>query len=97
MRSNKFIVIVFFFILFGVLILYPINFLMAKLEFIDVISYSAKQPIYNESDSYVEKLLKNVKTSIDNKVINYFPAYSNINKIDKSVNSLFDKKIYFDL
>ena len=97
MKSSKFIVFVFLFILFGILVLYPVNFLLVKLNVINIVSYSNKQPSYNEKDSYVTKLVKDVKTSIDNKVINYFPGYSYINKIDKSINTKFNKNIYNNL
>lgn len=94
MKNNKFIIIMFSFILFGILVLYPINFLIYKLGLIHIVSYSTKEAQYVENDTIIDKKIKDFKVSIENKVINYFPTYSTVNSVSKSFNFMFDKKLY---
>lgn len=96
MKDNKFITICFFTILFGILILYPINFFLVKLDIVTIVNSSNKEPTYKESGflSSISNFVEKAKTSVDNKVINYFPFYSSMNKMDKDIDSTFNQFIY---
>lgn len=96
MKENKFIVICFFAILFGILVLYPVNFLLVKFHVVSIVNSSNKEPIYKEKGPFadVSNRLESLKTSLDNKVINYFPFYSSLNKMDKKINSTVNQYIY---
>lgn len=96
MKESKFVVIAFLSILFGILVLYPVNFILVKTNKVQIINASQKEPNYKDSGvlAGVSNFIENAKTSIDNKVVNYFPFYSSLNKLDKDVNTTFNKFIY---
>lgn len=96
MKENRFIILCFFVILFGILVLYPVNFLLMKFHVVSIVNSSNKEPNYKEEGFLMDisNRLETVKTSLDNKVINYFPFYSSLNKMDKKINSTINKYIY---
>ena len=93
MKQNKFIIICFFTILFGILILYPVNYVLARYNIISVISFSNKEPNLKPGKPLNNKI-ESIKTSITNKTTNFFPGYSIFNSIDKSVSKKTNKSLY---
>lgn len=94
-RNDQFIVVVFCIILFGVLCFYPVQYFLVS-KGIVTISYDNFK-IANRRDglfSGVTNRIEGIKTSIDNKVTNYFPFYSQINYLFSDVNYEANQLLY---
>src|SRR5574344_58073 len=81
-KNDKFILIVFLIIIFGVLVWYPIKYVLISTGISSLDYNNFKEYVSKPSTSLKNKLdniVLKTKTSIENRVTNYFPFYDNIN------------------
>ncbi len=89
--SNKFMIIIFLTILFGVLLLYPINFILIKKGIISLDNPQSYEVLKGNS---LETKLLNIKNNIENKTVNYFPLYNNINYTLSNIENKSNTTLY---
>lgn len=96
-KNNKFICVGFLLMIFSVLLCYPITYLLIRKNIISLDYSNFKEAPLKEGTSIITKLdnkIISLKTSIENRVTNYFPFYSSINYLYSDVNSFINQKIY---
>lgn len=95
-KNDKFIVVIFCIILFGVLCFYPVQYILISKGIVTV-SYDnfkvAKQS--NGFLSGITNKIERLKTGIDNRATNYFPFYSQINYLFSDVNYNVNKMLLY--
>lgn len=99
MKKDKFLTIAFLLIIFSIFIYLPIKFILLELN-ICTLDYSnfKSSPIKEGNDiiTKIENKIIVIKTSIENRVTNYFPFYNKINYYYAKLNSLFNRKNDFN-
>lgn len=97
MKKDKFIIVVFLIIIFGVFVLYPVKYLLIKTNKISFNS-SDNWKIYENSGSLIKDKVMTIETAIDNRTTNYFPFYNEITgsfyNFNIKLDSLFSSKVY---
>lgn len=89
MKSNKYILIMFLIIVFGVFLCYPVR-IVKEVFHLEERNNDGTWKTYGANASVVDK----IKINIDNRVTNYFPGYSTITKLFKNTNEYVNEKIY---
>lgn len=101
MKKDKFIIISFLIIIFGVLIIYPIKHILITTNIIDFnisdnwVFYTPKTE-NNVIDKFIN-IFNSSKTSLENRITNYFPLYNNLNSIYQNINFNSNKLLYKDI
>lgn len=95
-KNDKFIVVIFCVILFGVLCFYPVQYVLISKGIVTV-SYDNFKSAKQKSGflSSITNKVEQVKTSVDNRVTNYFPLYSQINYLFSDVNYEVNKALLY--
>lgn len=97
MKKDRFIIAVFLVIIFGVLVLYPVKYLLIKT---DKISFNSSDnwKTYEKSGNLIKDKVMALETAIDNRTTNYFPLYEKITSgfynFNIKLDSLFSSKVY---
>lgn len=97
MKKDRFIISVFLVIIFGVFVLYPVKYLLIK---IDKISFNSSDnwKTYEKSGNLIKDKVMALETAIDNRTTNYFPLYEKITSgfynFNIKLDSLFSSKVY---
>lgn len=97
MKKDRFIIAVFLVIIFGVFVLYPVKYLLIK---IDKISFNSSDnwKTYEKSGNLIKDKVMALETAIDNRTTNYFPLYEKITSgfynFNIKLDSLFSSKVY---
>lgn len=96
MKKNKFIIISFLIVIFGVFLLIPAKFLLVKLSVLDINYDNFSEYQAKEKNNFIDKLnnyIGKIENQVENHVTNYFPFYNSLNesyqKIDFYSNSFF--------
>lgn len=98
-HNNKFICIVFLFMIFAVLAYYPVKYVLISKGIISLDYNNFKEAEIKEGNSLITRLdnqITRVKTSLENRVTNYFPLYSNINYTYSKINYKLNSLMYND-
>ncbi|MBO4245756.1 MAG: hypothetical protein J5892_03335 [Bacilli bacterium] len=85
--QKKLFIITFLIIIFGLLFMYPINFILVKKGYLNITN------LYVSNTKTTNKL-NSIKASIESKSINYLFMYDNVNKIKKSTEAKLNNKLY---
>lgn len=96
-KNNKFICACFLLIIFSVLVCYPITYFLIKKNVISLDYSNFKEAPLKEGNNIITKLdnkIISLKTSIENRITNYFPFYSNINYFYSDLNYFVNQKFY---
>lgn len=96
-QNDKFICITFLVMIFAVLAFYPIIYVLISKQIITLDYNNFKEAPLKEGNSVVTKIenkISSLKTSIENRVTNYFPFYSNINYLHSDINYVLNKSVY---
>lgn len=97
MKKDRFIIAVFLVIIFGVFVLYPVKYLLIK---IDKISFNSSDnwKTYEKSGNLIKDKVMALETAINNRTTNYFPLYEKITSgfynFNIKLDSLFSSKVY---
>ena len=100
MKKDKYLIVAFLVIIFGIFLAIPCNFLLNKLGFISI--------NHDNFTTYQKKMEKNIfdklnnkigsiENSIENKFTNYFPFYNDLNEIYQNINFYGNSLIYDDI
>lgn len=96
MKKNKFIIISFLIVIFGVFLLIPAKFLLVKLSVLDINYDNFSEYQAKEKNNFIDKLnnyIGKIENQVENHVTNYFPFYNSLNesyqKIDFYSNNFF--------
>ena len=96
MKKNKFIIISFLTVIFGVFLLIPTKFLLVKLSVLDINYDNFSEYQAKEENNLIDKLnnyIGKIENQVENHVTNYFPFYNSLNesyqKIDFYSNRFF--------
>lgn len=92
MKKSKFLIKSFFFIIFFVAILYPINFFLINKK---VITNNFSNN-YNLKDNNLENLFYNLKNRIEVQMTNNFPLYNELNIYYRGIKNNINKSIYLN-
>ena len=98
-HNDKFICIVFLFMIFAVLAYYPVKYVLISKGIISLDYNNFKEAEIKEGNSLITRLdnqITRVKTSLENRVTNYFPLYSNINYTYSKINYKLNSLMYND-
>ena len=85
--QKKLFIITFLIIIFGLLFMYPINYILVKKGYLNITN------LYVSNTKTTNKL-NSIKASIESKSINYLFMYDNVNKIKKSTEAKLNNKLY---
>lgn len=98
MKQDKLLSIVFLFILFGVLLFYPIKQVLISTGISTIytddnwVTYEKKEE--NNVIDKLENKFGSIKTSVENRVTNYFPLYKELNGIYQMSNYYLNSIVY---
>ena len=98
-HNDKFICLVFLFMIFAVLAYYPVKYVLISKGIISLDYNNFKEAEIKEGNSLITRLdnqITRVKTSLENRVTNYFPLYSNINYTYSKINYKLNSLMYDD-
>jgi len=95
-KNDKFIVIVFCMILFGVLCFYPVQYVLISKGIVTV-SYDNFKSAKTKTGflSSITNKIERLKTSVENRATNYFPLYSEINYLVSDVNYKLNSSLLY--
>lgn len=85
--QKKIFIITFLLIIYGLLILYPINYLLVKTNKVSITNFYSTNITNNN-------IINRLKASVTNKSINYLFMYDKVIEIHKKVNAKLNKKLY---
>ncbi len=88
-KNDKFILIVFLIIIFGIFACYPIKIVEEIFGIVEK-NNDGTWKTYDSDATLIDK----IKINIDNRVTNYFPGYSKITELFKNTNEKINEKIY---
>lgn len=100
MKKDKYLVVAFLVVIFGIFLAIPFNFLLSKLGLVSInydnfVSYERKS-----ENNFIDKINNKIgylENSIQNKFTNYFPFYSDLNEIYQNVNFWGNSLLYKDV
>lgn len=95
MKNDKLFITIFLIIIFGILLLYPVNYILVHFDIIKISNLASKTYEPNNGlFSNINNKVNSIKVNIENKSINYFPLYDNLNSINKKVQSKMNNILY---
>lgn len=98
-HNDKFICILFLSIIFLVLAYYPVKYVLITKGIVSLDYNNFKEAEIKEGNSLITKVdnqIIKIKTSLENRVTNYFPLYSNINYTYAKINYKLNQLMYQD-
>lgn len=100
MKKDKILVVLFLVVIFGVFISLPIKLVLVELGLLETSNdnwVTYQEITENNALDKLENIIGKVKNGVENRVTNYFPFYSNLNKMYQDFNYNSNKLIYNDI
>lgn len=100
MKKDKILVVLFLVVIFGVFISLPIKLVLVELGLLETSNdnwVTYQEITENNALDKLENIIGKVKNGVENRVTNYFPFYSNFNKMYQDFNYNSNKLVYNDI
>ena len=92
---KKIFIFSFLVVIYGLLLMYPINYLLVRKGKINITNFYVSNPnISNNKLSFISNPLNRIKASITSKSVNYLFMYDQVNELNKKVNAKLNEKLY---